>query len=159
MTLGVVGLAASYVLLLALLILLLLYSKLSSGFKAVVVLLGSGFYLLHYESLQQLTGWPVNDPVPEDFILIASEVIEPNPQTGEEGVMYWWLYDRDAKRPPRAYRLPYQATLHEQAQQVVQEQQQGAVYRGMREQDASQGGGSGGIGFEKIRKSELFKKQ
>jgi len=128
-TMALLGLAAGFILVLVILLLVLLKSDVKPLWKLVLVLIASGFYVLQYESLQQYMGWPADDSLPDKFVLIATDVREPNRKTGDVGIMYWWLRDSAGQdQPPRVYRLPYQAELHQKSQQVLQQQQAGSQY-------------------------------
>lgn len=155
---AIIGLTAGFVLIVGFLYLLLIRTGLPVAFKVIAVFLATGFYWVQYQSLLEFTGWPSHDELPAEFILIASEIVEPNKQTGEAGVMYWWIRDRaDLTLPPRVYQLPYQSDIHEQGEQVIEDQQKGSVYVGKKRQDA---GGAPGIGvsFEKISKASRMQK-
>ena len=104
------------------------------------------------------SGWPSTDDLPESFLLIASEVQEPNAKTGEPGVMYWWVRDsEDPQAPPRIFQLPYEAQVHEKTEQVIEEHNKGSVYVA-RKQPGAAGGNGLGISFEKVSKADLYKK-
>lgn len=159
MTLAILGLTAGFILVLVVLLLVLLKSPIQPLWKFLLVLLAGGFYLLQYESLQQYTGWPSDDALPARFVLIATDVREPNAKAGDAGVMYWWLRDSaDPSRPPRVYRLPYQADLHEKSQQVMQQQQNGSQFVATSSGRSTASAGLG-VSFKKISKSRRHKKK
>ncbi len=159
MSAAIFGLTAGFILVLAVLLVLLLDSHIKTGWKFLAVLLSSGFYLLQYESLQQYTGWPSDDALPEKFVLIASDVREPDPQTGDAGVMYWWVREQaDRLSPPRVYRLPYQSELHQKSQQVEQEQRSGSQYVASTT-GTSQGKAGQGVEFFKASKPQRHQKK
>lgn len=155
---AILGLSAGFILVVGFLYLLLIRTGLPIPLKVFAVILATGFYWVQYQSLLEFTGWPSHDELPAEFVLIASEIVEPNKQTGEEGVIYWWLRDRaDLMLPPRVYQLPYRAETHEQGEQVIQDQQKGSVYVGKKRHS---GGGAPGMGvsFEKISKASRMQK-
>jgi hypothetical protein len=155
---AIFGLSAGFVLVLGFLYYLLIRTQLGLVLKLVAVVVVSVFYWIQYQSLQQYTGWPSHDDLPDEFVLISADVVEPDKQTGEEGVMYWWVRDADnLELPPRVFQLPYRAPLHEQSQDVVEEQQKGSVYVGRQDQSGS-AGDSLGVSFEKISKASRMKK-
>jgi hypothetical protein len=156
---AIIGLSAGFVLVVGFLYLLLIRTKLPITLKLIAVVLATSFYWIQYQSLLEFTGWPSHDQLPSEFVLIASEIVEPNKQTGDDGVIYWWVRDRsDLSLPPRVYQLPYQSAMHEQGEQVLEEQQKGSVYIGKKRQQ--QGGGAPGMGvsFEKISKASRMQK-
>jgi hypothetical protein len=158
MTLSIWGLMAGFILVMLLLGYLMLNTRLSVTGKLITVLVISGFYWVQYQSLLQFKGWPTEDALPANFILIATEVREPDKSAGDKGVMYWWVREGGKPlQPPRVYQLPYRAELNEKAQQVVQEQKQGAQYVGKSGNAADFNRGMG-IRFEKVSKSSRHKK-
>jgi hypothetical protein len=157
--LGTVGLLAGFILVLFLLAIVLIRSHTAVVTKFILVVLISSFYWVQYQSLLQYRGWPTTDQLPDEFILIASEVQEPDPRRGIEGGMYWWVRESDnLQQPPRVYQLPYQEEIHQQADNVIKEQEQGAQYVGRRGEAGAQSGGFG-VSFERISKSSRYKKQ
>ncbi len=156
MTLALLGLTAGFILLSLMLFFLWVRSSLPQSWKWLALIALLGFFWIEYTSLQRYAGWPTTEALPERFRLIASEVAEPDKKTREDGLMYWWLQDLDhPERPPRVYRLPYEAKVHEQSAQVLQEQAKGAAWVGKR---SARGGGAGnglGVEFERIRKNRL----
>lgn len=159
MNLAIMGLTAGFILVLTFLFYLMLRSELKPGYKFIAVFVAAGFYLVQYESLQQFTGWPTNDDLPDEFVLIASDVTEPNQKTGQRGIMYWWLKDsKDVNLPPRVYALPYQPEMHKKTQQVIEEQKKGNLYMGRKTVDRASSAGQG-VNFEKISKSSRHQKE
>jgi hypothetical protein len=158
MSWALVGLLSGFIMVLVLLYYLLIKSSLGLTLKVCAVFVVSLFYWVQYEALQQYTGWPSHDELPQNFILLAAYVQEPGKQSGEAGAMYWWV--RDSTRPdlpPRVFHLPYRIELHEQAAQIVAEQKKGGVYLGKTTQQGAAGRGQG-IRFEKVSKSERNQK-
>ncbi len=120
-------LSLSYVMVLAVLILLLLNARWSRGIKLLAVVLAIGFYTFHYQGLKDLLGWPAVDRPPEalEMQLLASAVHE---SKGDEAVIYVWLQSLDdPSAAPRAYRLPYSAQHHEQLLEAQRRQARGQV--------------------------------
>lgn len=156
---ALLGLLAGFMLVLIFLFYLLLKTPLGVGYKLLAVLVVTGFYWIQYEALQQYTGWPSNDDLPEQFVLVATEVQEPNKQTGQPGIMYWWVRDSsEPDLPPRVYQLPYQSDIHEKTEQVIEEQKKGGLYIGRNEQQSAANGGLG-ISFEKFSKASHYQKK
>lgn len=159
MTLGIVGLVAGFIFVLAVLSLLLFKSSLSLLVKMLLVVLVTTFYWVQYASLQQYAGWPVSDRLPEEFVLIATEVVEPNKQTGEAGTMYWWVKESgESSQPPRVYQLPYKTEVHEQSAKVLTQQKQGGQFIG-RQSGNLFSSENLGISFEKISKAARYTKE
>ena len=158
MSLALFGLTTGFILVLTFLYYLTLKTDLRLWLKFLAVFVIAGFYIIQYVSLQQYTGWPSTDDLPEKFVLIASDNHEPNQQTGEQGVMYWWVTDSvNREQPPRVYQLPYMPELHKKTDQVIEELKKGSQYVGRITEGHSSRAGLGVI-FEKISKSEHHKK-
>jgi len=158
MSLALLGLSAGFILVLAILFYLLISTDLKIYKKFMAVFIVAVFYIVQYESLQQYTGWPTSDELPDKFVLIAADVHEPNQKTGEQGVMYWWIRDSVKRdQPPRVFQLPYKSELHKKGEQVIQEQKKGSQYVARKTGGSSSRTGLG-VSFEKIRKSDHQKK-
>lgn len=159
MILSIMGLLAGFILVLLLVAYLVLKTQLAIMVKLLVVCMVTVFYWVQYQSLIQYTGWPTTAALPRNFILIASEVHEPDPHKGDAGVMYWWIRESgNPDQPPRVYQLPYRAELHQKAEQVVTEQKQGAQYLGKSQKGADSASGLG-VSFDKISKAVRYKKE
>jgi hypothetical protein len=160
MTIALIGLTAGFVLLSALLFLLWLKSPLPQGWKWLALIAVIAFFWVEYGALKRYAGWPTGEALPQRFRLIASEVIEPDKKTREDGIMYWWLRDLDHPDwPPRVYQLPYEAQAHEQSAQVLEEQSKGAAYVGRRKARGAAAGNGLGVEFEKIARRRPGEKQ
>jgi hypothetical protein len=156
---SIAGLLAGFILVLFLLGYLLIKTQLQPAAKLIAVIVVSVFYWVQYQSLLQYRGWPTTDSLPDEFVLIATEVHEPDLSKGDEGVMYWWVREGgNPHLPPRVYQLPYQVKLHEKAAEVVQEQKQGAQFLGKSGNAADSNSGFG-VSFERISKSGRYKKE
>jgi hypothetical protein len=111
------------------------------------------FYLLHYQGLKQLAGWPATTSPPERFNLIAEQVREPNQQTGQPGAVYVWLNTPDAPLP-RAFELPYSLPLHQELAEASQRRSAGKPQVGSRREPA--GAASSGNSGENHPDYEFF---
>ena len=83
--------------------------------KLFAVLITAAFYIGTWYGLKHLQGWPVDKSLPAEFRLISEYIQQPDKQRGTDGAIYLWVIDQagDADRQPRAYRIPYQLSLHE----------------------------------------------
>ena len=151
MTESLLALALAYVFLLFLVLLAIFRSEIGAGLKLVLAFLCLGFYLWHYNSLQDYLGWPAADGIPRNFELISSIVVEPNLKSDEAGAIYIWVRGLDGEQlVPRSFRLPYQKLLHQQVGDTMRRQQQGERFVGK-----PRAGGSGNkseIEFESIQR-------
>ncbi len=159
MTAAILGLSAGFILVLVIVLLLLFKTALDWRLKLLAVVVSTGFYWIQYAALLEYGGWPSVDALPDEFVLIASHVREPNPSQGDEGIMYWWVRESgNPDQPPRVYELPYRSELHESSEKVVQEQKQGTQYVGRTDAGTSAASGGFGVRFERISKSERYRK-
>jgi len=159
MTWAILGLSAGFILVLAFLYYLLVKTPLSIAAKFLALALSSVFFFVQYQSLHQFMGWPSTAELPEEFVLIATNVREPNKQTGDAGIMYWWVRESsDLTQPPRVYELPYKAEMHQKTEDVIKKQKDGAQFIGKKPSEASSQGGSG-VSFKQISKANHHKKQ
>jgi len=131
MTVSIVALATAYVFLAFLFLLAILKSETGAGLKLLLTALCLGFYLWHYNALQQYPGWPADDDLPKRFELISSYTVEPVLKNDEPGGVYLWLRDLDSEQAvPRAYRLPYQKALHRKVDDTLRKQREGEHFVG-----------------------------
>jgi hypothetical protein len=149
---SILALALAYVFLLFMVTLAILKSDLGVGLKLVLVSLCLGFYLWHYNALQDSLGWPAASGIPQNFELISSFTVEPDPKRDEPGSIYVWLRDLDSDRLlPRSFRLPYQQQQHRQIEDTMQRQQQGERFIG-RPRVRGSGGIKTEIEFEAVQR-------
>lgn len=157
MTYSILGLALSYALLLAILLVLVFLSTIKTRLKMLLLLASFAFYFIHYQSLLSYQGWPAQDEIPAEFDLLHAVNIEPNKKIYEPGKMYWWVMDKTTPGAvPRAYELPYQQSIHQAVEEVIKEQEQGKKYVG-KTKPASDSSGAG-VSFEPFVRSEKYQK-
>lgn len=115
MTALILGMAASYSLVGALLVWIVVAARLHFVFKAGVVLLFAAAVPFTYHGIGELRGLPSDSPPPPSFIMHWARVVEPNPLTGDPGHVFIWLEALDDENfpsgTPRAYQLPYEDGL------------------------------------------------
>jgi hypothetical protein len=130
-TASLLALALAYVFLLFLVLLAIFKSEIGAGLKLVLASLCLGFYLWHYNALQDSLGWPAADGIPQNFELISSIVVEPNLKNDEDGAIYIWVRDLDGDQlVPRSFKLSYKKLLHRQVDNTMRRQQQGERFVG-----------------------------
>lgn len=155
---AILGLSAGFILLASFVYYLLIKTALSVPAKSLTLILFSSFFIIQYQSLQQFMGWPSTSRLPTEFVLIATDVREPNKQTGDVGIMYWWVREsKDLKQPPRVYELPYKAEMQQKTDEVIKQQKDGAQFLGKKPSNSASAGSSG-VSFNKISKSERHQK-
>ncbi len=82
------------------------------------------FYIGHYLTLRELQGWPATTDLPPEFRLLAFDVREPDPKTGQPGQILLWLR-ANGDEQPRVYRQPYRKQLHQELVDAGQRQAEG----------------------------------
>lgn len=116
---AVIGLSASHLGLVVLLLSLNLRSDWPWLVKAGAIAVTLGFCVSAFVALEAMLGWPTATPPPGKFQLHAALVDEPDRLKSYPGAIYLWLSPRDAEGrasgPPRAFALPYSRELHEEA--------------------------------------------
>ena len=126
-------LVAVNVLLLALLMLVLLFSRLHWVMRLVLVLMVSGGYWMAYQGWDRAQGWPSSNAVPEKFLLHGAIIEEPNKEEGVSGTIFLWASDLTTHQPaeqPRAYVMPYSKRLHTAAQEALRQMRNGELQLG-----------------------------
>ena len=129
MTASLFVLTVTYVFGLFVLLLLLIRSRLSFTARALVILAGSAFYVIHFLSLNTLQGWPSQSPLPEEFTLHAWQIEEPNPAQTQAGRIYLWVQAQEWEAP-RAYALPYSNELHDRLETAAVRRNEGYIQKG-----------------------------
>jgi hypothetical protein len=148
----VLALTIAYALIGALLLTLLIYSRLPWPAKAAAILVTSCFYLVSFFGARGLLGWSSRDPLPPRFKLLHARIVEPHSLEGEPGAIHLWVEALDDdNRPsgvPRAYRLPYNAKLAEKTEKAISASADGRPQGG---RTADFGTGDGGVAEEATR--------
>src|SRR5271155_410478 len=114
MTLPLAGIAASYVVILVLLLSLNLSSRWHWGIKATAIAITTLFFGVSYVSITGLIGWPSEARVPEHFQLHWATVVEPDMLNGT----------------PRAFRVPYSRELADRIGRAKERIEQGTDQAG-----------------------------
>ncbi len=68
-------------------------------------------YLMHWYLLERMSGWPTDLQIPEQFELVAANVVEPHKTLNRDGSIYLWIRTR-LEEPPRSFELEYSRELH-----------------------------------------------
>ena len=131
MSASLLALGLAYVFLLFLVLLAILKSELGPGLKLVLATLCLGFYLWHYDALQQFLGWPAQEGLPQRFEVISSFSVEPDLKRDRPGGIYLWVRDLDSDQTvPRSYYLPYHKPLSTIALGLIPQSPQGERHVG-----------------------------
>ena len=86
-----------------------------------------------WSTLGSLEGWPASNPPNKSFELHSALIVEPNNIIGEVGRIYLWItpqrnpdrsvswvsrFKSSPDDEPRAYRIPYDKTIHKQIEEA-----------------------------------------
>ena len=108
-------LAIIYALLAFLLLVLCLGTRWHWSLKLALVLLVSGFYAFGHQTFKGVSGWPAEDELPRQFVLLSAVFDEPSPGRSHPGAIYLWVHPMKDNAPlamPRSFKLPYEKDLH-----------------------------------------------
>lgn len=144
-------LVAVNVVVLALLALVLIYSRLHWVLRLLLVLMVSGSYWIAYQGWDRAQGWPSSNPVPEKFLLHGAVIEEPDKENGVTGTIHLWLTDLSTHQPaeqPRAHVLPYSKQLHSNAQEALRNMRNGELQLGTLQLEAGNKQAAGGYAGE-----------
>ena len=146
-------LSLSYVALLLILGIVLIFSNLTLLKKALLVFVCAGFYIIHYSGLLGITGWPTREPLPDHFDIISMRAIEPDLKGQGDGKIELWIKTPGTDRS-RLHVLPYSKQLHQEVLKAQLRQARGNAQRGRTNRNAT---GSGAPGSIEIRDREVSK--
>lgn len=99
------------------------------------------FFIWHWYGVQAQKGWPVAQDLPEQFQLIAADVVEPHQSARRRAAIYMWLRSEDGGEP-RAFALPYSRQLHKMLNEVRVKTQSGQAQVGVIRDDDGTGQGA-----------------
>lgn len=148
---SILAIALAYAFLLFVILLAVFKSELGTPSKLTLAALCAGFYLWHYDALQNYLGWPASNALPQKFEMIGGLIVEPDLKRDDPGAIYIWVRDLDGQQMvPRAYRLPYQKQLHQKIDDTLNKQRKGERHVGA---PVSGGGGKiTSIEFEAVQR-------
>jgi hypothetical protein len=139
MTFTILSLSAAYALVVALLAYLLILSRLHWVFKVLATVATIALIPLTFLGIGELRGLPTDGPIPNNFLLLWAQVVEPNMLQGEEGRVFMWLQTLDDDNypvgPPRAYQLPYSDDLKLKLSEAMGDIAEGEEVQGTVETD------------------------
>ena len=128
MNIASLGMGLAYTALGALLLFMVLKTRHHWGIKALLVVAVSAFYVINFQSVQAMLGWPIKSSLPENFRLISSQVYEPNKLTSSKGKIYLWIApttERAGLTRPRGFELPYDSDMHSKLVKAKRQMQSG----------------------------------
>jgi hypothetical protein len=113
MTLAVLLLSLSWILGVALLLLLGVFGPWPAWLKTVSIVAFAGLGIAQFEGWSALRGWAADAPLPPRFIFHSAVIHEPG--SGSAGSIELWLSalnPRGEQGAPRAYKQPYNRADH-----------------------------------------------
>jgi hypothetical protein len=128
MTLAII---IGYAVLSLLTLLALLYSRWPNWLKGFLIVAVTALYFVGYAALHELLGLPSIDPLPERFVMLSAAVEEPT--TRSAGAIWIWvspLIEGKSGLEPRAYRLPYDKSLHQEVDAGLKRAREGSNQMG-----------------------------
>lgn len=115
MTFVIIALAASFAVLISLLIIAVLSSRLPTLVRGLLTLLAIGLMFVTYWGIAEIRGLPSDTAPPELFRMHWARIVEPNKISGENGSIFLWIEELDEDNYPtglpRAHQLPYTPEL------------------------------------------------
>ena len=126
-------LVITYMALAVLLLGLHIYSAVPMWVKVVLTLTVGGFFFVTHNALYGMLGWPTKRELPEEFLMLASRVVEPDKAGKTKGDIYIWVASIDDSYPnrrPRAYRVEYSEELHVKLEKADRQMRRGIVQMG-----------------------------
>ncbi len=116
---GIIGLSASFLLLVALILWLIILSKGKFWIiKSIVITAATSFSIVVLLSLKDFIGWPSESKLPQEFQLHWAIIDEPDKIKNTQGAIYMWItkLDKENKNKglARAYKIEYTRKNHEE---------------------------------------------
>jgi hypothetical protein len=111
--------------------------------KVTMVIVVSLFYVVAWDALSGMLGWPSPAELPKRFVLLAVVTEEPNRDRGSKGQIFVWVNALEGNKPvaePRAYRLPYEKDLHSLFDEAMKKARKGITQLGSSEPQPEQKG-------------------
>ncbi len=122
-----------YALLGLLLLALCLYTRWSWWIKSVAILLTGGFFILSYDAMTGLLGFPTPGRLPERFLFHYAVVVQPEKNSGSKGTIYIWASELAREGPvkqPRAYEMPFDKDSYNMFTEATRRNKQGIMQMG-----------------------------
>ena len=116
---GIIGLTATFLVLVGLILWLIILSRGKFWIvKSVVITISTLFSIVILFSLKSFIGWPSKSSLPKEFQMHWAIINEPNKIKNTEGSIYIWVTaldkENESKGMPRAYKIDYTRKNHEE---------------------------------------------
>jgi hypothetical protein len=143
---GYIGLTIAFVLLAGIVLWFFIKTPGRTVIKVLLITLTVWYGLVLYYTAPNLMGWPTPQAVPENSLVLAIRIKEPDTGIDDSGAIFLWIstpstskdskkaseswfnpksiFKYDRQSDPRAYKLPYSREMHDaiiQAQRQAQE--------------------------------------
>ncbi len=133
--------------------------RMTSAVRIGVLILLPVCYLVHWNLLERMSGWPTDVQIPEQFELVAASVVEPDQALKRDGSIYLWIRTRLGE-PPRAHELEYSRELHMKIVEAQRRLDQGVRQYGETSSGRESGDhGSPGDGGMRLELQNLTERQ
>jgi hypothetical protein len=136
MQMHVLYLTLAYAALTSMLLIVLARLAIPRGVKIAVIAAMGVFNVAVFFWSQSLLGWSAATAVPEKFQVLWTRVVEPNPSQQFAGAIHLWVEELDERNipsgEPRAYVVPYSASLAAKATTAQTEIKKGNSQGGTR---------------------------
>ncbi|MEM0909548.1 MAG: hypothetical protein AAGJ37_01155 [Pseudomonadota bacterium] len=129
-------LALAYAFFSALVLIAVIYSKVTWWIKAGLIVIAVGFYYASYHGWQNSQGWASKTDVPQQFLLHYAIIEEPNKEENITGQIFFWLSDirnQQLSANPRAHVVPYSRPLHSKVEDALRKIREGTPQIGLSE--------------------------
>ena len=127
-------LTLTYALIGALLLLIMVRSRLTRLLKLSLILLVSAFYIATWFGYRDVLGWPTTASPPDAFRVLWITIDDPNKASKAPGAIFFWLRALDeAGLPvgaPRAHSIPWSNEAAEDAQSALERLEAGEPLNG-----------------------------
>ena len=119
----------AFVIVTALLAIFLIRARLPFMARLLIAVLAASAYLFHFAGLVELTGRASTAPLPDEFDVLATRIIEPRRANGEPGRIELWIREAGTSES-RLHRLPYSNATHEEINRATARMRSGREQRG-----------------------------
>jgi hypothetical protein len=123
-----------YAVLALLLLGLCLYTRWSYWIKTVAIVLVGGVFLLTYDTMTALLGFPSPSKMPDRFLFHYAVITQPDKNTSSKGMIYIWASELTRDGPsklPRAYEMPYDKETNNTFVEATRRTKQGIMQMGL----------------------------
>lgn len=128
MILSLLQITIFYAFLLFLLLVVLIRARLWWQAKAIIIIISSVFFILSYQTVDNLLGRPTTQIPTEEFVYITSVIHKPSVRHKDPGSIHIWVRDSYGYR---LHKFPYSEKLRKKIDEAEQKRKRGG-HIGMR---------------------------